>query len=287
MDKWTELRTAHQVAKLGTVSAAAEALGLHRATINRHVDVLEAELGARIFIRHSRGYALTDFGEEVLKVADKAEVMLAELSGRARATDASLDGEIVISVLPGVSRLLMAPVAAFRKKHPGCRVNILATEALTRLEFGEAHIALRAGKPPEHPDYVVQNYCEMEVNLFASEDYLARRGTPKSVDELADHDFVGMPERLNRVEFIAWFAQNVSADQISVTGSDILVLAQLVREGFGIGILMGDLAEGHQGLQRVLPDKLHWSAQISLLTHVDQHRSAKVQEMMRFLKAAR
>jgi len=271
MDKWTELRTAHQVAKLGTVSAAAEALGLHRATINRHVDVLEAELGARIFIRHSRGYALTDFGEEVLKVADKAEVMLAELSGRARATDASLDGEIVISVLPGVSRLLMAPVAAFRKKHPGCRVNILATEALTRLEFGEAHIALRAGKPPEHPDYVVQNYCEMEVNLFASEDYLARRGTPKSVDELADHDFVGMPERLNRVE----------------TGSDILVLAQLVREGFGIGILMGDLAEGHQGLQRVLPDKLHWSAQISLLTHVDQHRSAKVQEMMRFLKAAR
>ena len=59
MDKWAELRTAYQVARLGTVSAAAEMLGFHRATVNRHIDVLEAALGARIFIRHARGYALT------------------------------------------------------------------------------------------------------------------------------------------------------------------------------------------------------------------------------------
>ena len=69
MDKWAELRTAYQVAKLGTVSAAADALGFHRATVNRHIDVLEAEIGARIFIRHARGYALTELGEDVLRVA--------------------------------------------------------------------------------------------------------------------------------------------------------------------------------------------------------------------------
>ena len=43
MEKWAELRTAYQVAKLGTVSAAATALGFHRATVNRHIDVLEEE----------------------------------------------------------------------------------------------------------------------------------------------------------------------------------------------------------------------------------------------------
>jgi DNA-binding transcriptional LysR family regulator len=68
MDKWAELRTAYQVAKLGTVSAAAEALGFHRATVNRHIDVLEADIGVRIFIRHARGYALTEIGEDVLRV---------------------------------------------------------------------------------------------------------------------------------------------------------------------------------------------------------------------------
>jgi DNA-binding transcriptional LysR family regulator len=66
--KWTEVQTAYQVAKLGTVSAAAQALGCHRATINRHVDMLEEELGARVFIRHARAYTITEHGEAVCSV---------------------------------------------------------------------------------------------------------------------------------------------------------------------------------------------------------------------------
>jgi hypothetical protein len=46
MDKWTEIKTAYQVARLGTVSAAADVLGVHRATVIHHIDTLEAELGA-------------------------------------------------------------------------------------------------------------------------------------------------------------------------------------------------------------------------------------------------
>ena len=84
MDKWAELRTAYQVAKLGTVSAAATALGFHRATVNRHIDVLEEEMGARIFIRHARGYTLTELGEDVLRVAQKTEELIEDLSGSSR-----------------------------------------------------------------------------------------------------------------------------------------------------------------------------------------------------------
>jgi DNA-binding transcriptional LysR family regulator len=45
MDKWTEIKTSYQVARLGTVRAAADVLGIHRATVIRHIDALEAELG--------------------------------------------------------------------------------------------------------------------------------------------------------------------------------------------------------------------------------------------------
>jgi DNA-binding transcriptional LysR family regulator len=55
MDKWTEIKTAYQVARLGTVSAAADVLGVHRATVIRHIDTLEAELGARVFLRNKTG----------------------------------------------------------------------------------------------------------------------------------------------------------------------------------------------------------------------------------------
>jgi DNA-binding transcriptional LysR family regulator len=49
MDMWNEIKTAYQVAKLGTVTAAAESLGVHRATVIRHIDSLEAELGKSCF----------------------------------------------------------------------------------------------------------------------------------------------------------------------------------------------------------------------------------------------
>lgn len=143
MDKWTELRTAYQVAKLGTVSAAAEALGYHRATVNRHIDVLEAEIGARIFIRHARGYALTDVGEDMLRVAEKTESLIDDLAGRVQGGKAQIDGEIKLTILAPFAGILMPAVTAFRAENPQCTVVIDASEDLAKLEYGEAHIALQ------------------------------------------------------------------------------------------------------------------------------------------------
>ena len=63
MELWNELRTAMVVARSGTVSAASIELGVHRATVMRHVDALEAAFGSKLFLRHSRGYTLTEAGE--------------------------------------------------------------------------------------------------------------------------------------------------------------------------------------------------------------------------------
>ena len=84
MEAWDEIRTALHVARLGTVSAAAEALGVHHATVIRHVDALEARLGARLFQRHARGYAPTEAGRDLLGVAQDAEDRFAQLAGRIR-----------------------------------------------------------------------------------------------------------------------------------------------------------------------------------------------------------
>ena len=63
MVAWTEVRSAYMVAKLGTVSAAADALGcVHHATILRHIDALETELSSKLFQRHKHGYTPTDVG---------------------------------------------------------------------------------------------------------------------------------------------------------------------------------------------------------------------------------
>lgn len=84
MDKWTEFKTAYQVARLGTVSAAASALGVHRATVIRHIDALEAELGGTIFHRHKTGYSPTEIGEDLLRVAQTTEDQLEQFAGHCR-----------------------------------------------------------------------------------------------------------------------------------------------------------------------------------------------------------
>ena len=76
MSDWDEYRTAYHVARLGTLSGAASSLGIHHATVMRHIDLLEAELGCPLFRRHARGYSMTDAGRDLLASVGEADAGL-------------------------------------------------------------------------------------------------------------------------------------------------------------------------------------------------------------------
>lgn len=287
MQRWTELRTAYQVAKLGTVSAAARALGTHRATVNRHIDALEEELGAPVFLRHPKGYALTELGEELLKVAQKTEEVFEDLVCRAKGRAGSIEGEIKLtSVLP-LAKVLMKPIAAFRAANPNCQVTIIATDDLQRLEYGEAHIALRAGSKPDHPDYVVQALRRVRVNLYAHVDYIARNGTPAGLADLAQHEFVMPPDSEVRIPIWSWVYQHIAPPKVAVAANDLIVGRDAVLAGLGLGVLSEYDVEGRDDLHAILPENEAWAVPLWLVTHVDLHRTEKVQEMLGHLKSLR
>jgi DNA-binding transcriptional LysR family regulator len=287
MEHWTEIRTAFQVAKLGTVSAASRALGVHRATVNRHIDALEDELGARVFIRNPKGYTLTEFGEELLQVAQKTDELFEDLVGRAKGSKSQVEGEIILTSLPPFTNVLMAPIAAFRAANPNCQVAIIASEDLQRLEYGEAHIALRAGPKPEHPDYVVQSFGKVGLNLYAHDSYLSRKDMPDSVTDLALHEFVLPPRTEGRVPIWTWISAEVANPKVAVVARDPIVARQAVLAGLGLGILSEFDVAGRRDLHAVLPTKKHWAVPLWLVTHVDLHRTGKVQEMLKRIKALR
>lgn len=286
MDKWTELRTAYQVAKLGTVSAAADALGFHRATVNRHIDLLEEELGVRIFIRHARGYTLTELGEDALRVAQKTDELMEDLAGRVRGKTAELEGEIKVTVLPPFLKVLMDPVARFRSENPSCRVSVIASEELERLEYGDAHIALRVGRKPDQPDYVVTTCRAIGLNLYAHDRYVAQKGLPFGPDDLAGHEFVVPLERNSRLPFGTWIAENIHQSQVALSSSHPAVTTQAVMSGLGLGFLNDFDVAGRSDLHAVLPANAAWSIPLWLVTHVDLHRTKKVQAMLACLKDA-
>ena len=167
MDNWDEIRTAYEVARAGTVSGAADMLGVHHATVIRHIDALEQRLGVKLFQRHARGYTATEAGQDLMQVATATDDQFTQLAGRIRGQGEGVSGDLVVTSLAMLSPMLTPSLARFRAANPEVTVRYLTGDRLFRLEYGEAHVAIRAGKAPDQPDNVVQAFCTQQMHLVA------------------------------------------------------------------------------------------------------------------------
>jgi len=283
MDKWSELRTVYHVAKLGTVSKAAETLDMHRATVNRHIDAIESDIGGRVFIRHSRGYTLTELGQEVLQVAERTTEMLDNLTGRVNGANALIDGEVLLTLVPQMSVLVVDGIAKFRARNPKCRVTIHGTYDLVKLEHGEAHVALRAGPKPDYPDYVVRHFMDLRFSLYGHDNYLEKQGTAAGPENLDRHRFVLPPRDLTHIPYQGWIDDNVRQDQIAVIANSPPFHFQAVQKGIGLGFLPDFEVENDSAFKAVLTNRNDWYIPLWLVTHVDVHRTEKIQSFLQAL----
>lgn len=286
MDNWDEIRTAFQVARLGTVSGAAEVLGVHHATVIRHIDALEKRLGARLFQRHARGYTPTEAGRDLLAVAQTTEEQFAQLSSRIKGHGESVTGELVVTSIAGLGDLLVPVLAKFQTDHPGVTVRFLTDMRVFRLDYGEAHVAIRAGTAPEEPDNVVQPLARMRSGLYAAPAYIARRGKPADEADLADHDFIAADDGASRAPFYRWLRTTVPADRMTFRATEPAALEAALRSGAGLGFLAAWRARLLPDLVEVLAPRPDWDAPLWLVTHVDLHRTRKVQAFLTALKEA-
>ena len=281
---WDEIRTAYHVARMGTVSGAADALGVHHATVIRHIDALEQRLGVKLFQRHARGYTSTEAGQDLLQVAQATDDQFTQLVGRIRGRGDGVTGELVVTSLSSVSPRLTRTLAKFQAEYPGLIVRYLTGDEVLRLEYGEAHVAVRAGRAPDNPDNVVQPFVSQRVSLYASEDYIKAHGRPSSIDDLDDHVFVGLDNFGSRAPFVRWLMECVSPEQVIFRGTDYRVLRDAIIEGVGIGFVSDWEAEKFPCLVRLFESRDEWAAPLWLVTHVDLHRTTKVQAFLKFLK---
>ena len=285
MEHWDEVRTAYQVARIGTVSGAAEVLGVHHATVIRHIDALEGRLGVKLFQRHARGYTPTEAGRDLLQVAQATDDQFAQLAGRIRDKGDGVTGELVITSLVALSAVLAPALARFRQVHPEIRVRYLTGDRLFRLEYGEAHVAIRAGRQaPDQPDNVVQRFVPYDMRLAASKDYARRMGLPGGVEDFAEHEFVALDGEDRRPPFMDWLLNVVPRDRIVFRTSNNRSMSDAVIAGAGIGFLTDWEYAARDDLVEVMPPQDAWQSPTWLVTHVDLHRSPKVQAFLQFLK---
>lgn len=281
---WTEIRTVAEVAKLGRVSAAAETLGMHHSTVIRHIDTLEEALHTKLFQRHARGYTPTEAGAEMLVTASMVDDQFTQLLNRIEMRQEQLSGPLIVTAIPTMDDFILPVIQSFQEQHPLVQVIYLSDVHTYHLAYGEAHVALRAGAEPRHPDNVVVRLMEQHAALFAAQGYIDRHGRPEAPDDLAGHRFVMGEVDEPRAPFNRWLASRVEDAQIVLKTTQARVAVRAMLDGIGIGFLSQNRAQ--TGAIQLFPDFRpdDWSGPIWLVTHVDLHRTPKVSAFTRFVQ---
>ncbi|MBU2957566.1 LysR family transcriptional regulator [Paracoccus sp. 1_MG-2023] len=277
VETWDDIRVALAVARHGTVSGAAGALGVHHATVIRRIDALEAALRTRLFQRHARGYALTETGRAMLAAGAAAEERFAQMAAQIEGAGDRVEGQLTVTSLPGLADLVMPRLIGLMRRHPGLRVNYAPDLRLLRLDAGEAHVAIRAGARPTEPDYVVRAMGSGGHALFATADYMRIHGP---IDDLDRHRFALPAITGALAPSTRWLLERLRPENILLTAPEDDARESVIRAGLAVGILPPGRGAGLEAVMQ-LPE---WDADLWLVTHVDLHRTPKVQAALRALR---
>lgn len=273
------------VAKLGSASAAASELGLHRATVTRHIETVEAALGTTLFLRHARGLQMTDAGKDMLEVTGRIDDMFTDLQGKTTNKNSQLSGELIVTSLIGVTPLIMPAIRAFKAVHPAISVSFVSGAKPMQLEYGEAHVAVRAGRKPAAADYVTRLFRRIQFGFYAHRDYLHEAHTRKNKVALEDYTYIGPTDEVADVNspYTKWFNSTAPKADIALRVNDFDLNLPAILAGLGVGMLADHVAESFKDLVPVVPPSKDRSVPLWIVTHMGLKKVAKVQEFVRIL----
>lgn len=189
MDRLDHLRSFLRVAELGSFTAAAEQLGLPKASVSLAVQRLEAEVGVQLLHRTTRRVRLTADGAQFQQRARDLLDDMEDLQGMFR-RDTQLKGRLRVDMSSGLARQLVIPhLPDFLARHPGLEIELSGTDRRVDLVREGFDCVVRVG-PLDDNTLVARPLGVMHIVNCASPAYLAARGMPYSLEDLSHHALV-------------------------------------------------------------------------------------------------
>ncbi len=190
MDRLESMSTLVAAVEAGSLSAASRKLGMPLATVSRKVSELEAHLRTRLVTRTSRRLTLTDAGRSYVAACKRLLEDIEEAERAASGEYSAPRGELIITAPIVFGRLHVLPVAMeFLKAYPDIDIRLTLADRLVNLLEERVDLAVRIGDLPDS-SLVAMRIGSISRVVCGSPDYLAKRGTPKSLRELNTHDCI-------------------------------------------------------------------------------------------------
>jgi DNA-binding transcriptional LysR family regulator len=291
MDRWAEVELLVQIAELGSLSRAAQALAMSNASASRHLSALEERLGSRLVQRNTRRLSLTEAGDTFYR---RSKAILAEMrEAEAAVSEATLNPTGLLRVAGSLSFCMkhVAPLLGeFTQRYPNVTVDIVAANRYYDLIENGVDVAIRTREFEADTNITVRRLAETRRILAAAPRYLDRHGRPQSLDELASHKLLIYTYANNPGELR--FTKDGQSRTVPVKGllsaNDGQILRAAALDGLGIlvqpkYILYDDLVAG-----RLIPVLDDWDLPrltINIAFQTRAHLPAKVRAFVEFLAA--
>ena len=190
-----DLRVFATVVRKGSFAAAAEELGMSPAYVSKRIGVLEGILGVRLFQRTTRRVVVTLEGEQVYARAQSILEQLDDLLDELAQGRHEPGGQLRICSSFGFGRNLVAPaVAQLVAAYPGLQIRFEVFDRLVDVVAEGFDLDVRVGDEIP-PHLIARRLMDNRRILCAAPSYLARHGTPKTLQDLAGHQCLPIKER--------------------------------------------------------------------------------------------
>lgn len=224
-----DLQVLVQTARGGTLTAAARALGITPAAASATLKRLEAQLGTRLFERSTRAMRLTPQGQILLDYAARAFELLDEGQSQVHADRATLVGTVRVAAPSDLTRTVLLPLFdEFMQAHPGLQLQLSVADRVLDVTRDEVDVAIRYGTLADSR-LVARTLANAHPICSAAPDYLRRHGTPRTPQDLAQHNCITFDRGGRRHR--AWrFCRDGQWTEVRVDGDRSVDDASLARE---------------------------------------------------------
>ena len=256
---WDKLRVFHAVAEAGSFTHAGETLNLSQSAVSRQISALEESLNVPLFHRHARGLILTEQGELLNRTARDVFTKLAMTEAQLSESRERPRGPLKVTTTVAFGSLWLTPrIREFLDLYPEIQMSIVLDDGELDLAMRQADVAIRL-MPPRQPDLVQRHLMDMHYKLYATAEYLARFGTPKTIEDLDDQKIIVYgDESKPPVDNINWLLEaGARADaprRTVLKVNNIYGILRAVQSSLGIAALPDYFAREASDLVEILPE---------------------------------
>jgi DNA-binding transcriptional LysR family regulator len=251
-----DLRFFLEVSRTGKLVSAARALGVDHTTVGRRISQLEKASGARLFVRASGAWQLTEAGERLAIHAEAVESSLIAAAEELGSSTGRLSGTLRIAAPDGFGAFVLSPgIGNMRARHPDLQVEIVTATRLNMLATKEFDVGISL-VPPTIRGVESFELAEYALGLYASLQYMQRHGPISSTEELLGHAVIGYVDSLLDIPALRFLDEALPGIRPAIQTNNITGQWMAAVAGLGVAVLPSFIAEPDPRLIQVLEESV-------------------------------